>query len=113
MTKTEITFIKWDGSELCTQVSPDLFYLEDVSTGKSMKDKYKEYNTNLPNLRKLCHACPRLDDCRSYAIKHEYFGFWGGMSERERKEYRRKFKIKLVRPELYSDYLLRLNEGER
>lgn len=106
-----IEFVKWDGTELCAQVAPELYYLEDMGTGRPVKDKYKEYTQNLPILRRMCFDCPRLEECRTYAIKHELYGFWGGMSERERKEYRRKNKIKLLRPELYSDYLPRLNEG--
>jgi WhiB family redox-sensing transcriptional regulator len=34
--------------------------------------------------RAICHACPVLDDCRSWAREHREYGFWGGESEEER-----------------------------
>ena len=45
--------------------------------------------------RDACAGCPVLASCREYAIRHEEYGFQGGLSERERKEIRRKRGIKL------------------
>jgi WhiB family redox-sensing transcriptional regulator len=104
MKPMDIEFVKWDGSEVCSQVSPELFY--DVPLTRSSSNRLdREY------LRKICGGCPKLMECRTYAIKHELYGFWGGMTEQERSDYRKKNKITLIRPELYSDYLPRLNEG--
>jgi WhiB family redox-sensing transcriptional regulator len=104
MSDVEIQFVEWDGSEVCSQVTPELFF--DVPLTRSAANRLdREY------LRKICGGCPRLMECRTYAIKHELYGFWGGMTEQERSDYRKKNKIVLVRPELHSDYLPRMNEG--
>jgi len=100
----DIEFIKWDGTEVCAQVTPELFY--DVPLTRTNANR-----SDRDYLRKTCASCPRLVECRTYAIKHELYGFWGGMTEQERSEYRKKNKVRLIRPELYSDYLPRLNEG--
>lgn len=40
--------------------------------------------------RAVCRTCPVVEPCREYALAHpEMFGFWGGLSERERRWVRR------------------------
>lgn len=68
------------GAEPCAQVDPDLFFIDDSPTLDSWK----------PYLQGLCSACPILEECREHAIKHEEYGFWGGMSQDERKAERRR-----------------------
>lgn len=34
--------------------------------------------------RAICHSCPVLRPCRSWAREHREYGFWGGESEEER-----------------------------
>jgi WhiB family redox-sensing transcriptional regulator len=103
--EVKIEFVEWDGSEVCAQVSPEMFY--DIELTRSASNRLdREY------LRSICKECPRLNECRTYAIKHEAYGFWGGMTEQERTEYRKKHKMSVIRPELYSDYLPRLQNGE-
>ncbi len=34
--------------------------------------------------RALCHSCPVMPDCRSWARDCREYGFWGGESEEER-----------------------------
>jgi WhiB family redox-sensing transcriptional regulator len=34
--------------------------------------------------RGICHSCPVMDPCRSWAREHREYGFWGGESEEER-----------------------------
>ena len=34
--------------------------------------------------RRLCAACPVLEDCRSFARNHHEYGFWAGESEEDR-----------------------------
>lgn len=87
---------QWDGTEGCAGIGVELFYDEDRRTQQQNVE-------HLSQLRAICSACKRLDECREYAIKHEYYGFWGGMTVTERIHFRRKFKIKLVRPEMYSE----------
>lgn len=93
----EINFPKWDGTEACANLGEGLFYDEDTR-------KQNEARKNLLFLKELCSQCVRLDECREYAIKHEYYGFWGGMSMTDRRIYRAKHKIKLLRPEQHSGF---------
>jgi WhiB family redox-sensing transcriptional regulator len=34
--------------------------------------------------RAVCHACPVMFPCRTWAREHREYGFWGGESEEER-----------------------------
>ena len=52
--------------------------------------------TAIPQQAKdLCRDCPALASCREYAIRHEEYGFQGGMTEKERKSIRKKRGIQL------------------
>jgi hypothetical protein len=42
-----------------------------------------------------CRNCPVLLSCREYAIKHEGYGFWGGLTAKERKKIRDQRGIQL------------------
>lgn len=36
--------------------------------------------------RRICNACPAIDDCRDYALTaREPFGMWGGLTPTERR----------------------------
>lgn len=97
----------WDGTEACATIGVALFYNDDRKTQYENKELEHE-------LKSICNSCHRLNECREYAIKHEYYGFWGGMTLTERREYRKKFKIELIRPEIYSDFLPKFDRnGDR
>lgn len=34
--------------------------------------------------RRLCNACPVIDQCRTYARENHEYGFWAGESEEQR-----------------------------
>jgi len=56
----------------------------------------------IANLRHTCAQCPVLPECREYALaKPESFGFWGGMtnSERRRERTRRRLSNREGDPE--------------
>lgn len=42
------------------------------------------------NLRRVCFQCPIWQDCLRVAFQYEQYGFWGGLSEEERKQMYRK-----------------------
>lgn len=42
-----------------------------------------------PGLRQVCEGCVWLDPCREYAIYHEVMGFWGGLTNNQRKGIRK------------------------
>ena len=41
----------------------------------------------------MCQACPVRNECAEYAIVREIYGFWGGLTEDERKKERRRRRI--------------------
>lgn len=41
----------------------------------------------------ICNACGVLEQCRNYALEWELHGIWGGMTERDRKDYRKKHNV--------------------
>lgn len=69
----------FDGTQVCAQVDPELFYPEK---GGSTRDA-----------KKVCAGCEFLNPCRRYAITtyingHPILGVWGGTSERDRRALR-------------------------
>lgn len=36
----------------------------------------------------VCHSCPVRMLCRAFSIVHKEYGLWGGMTDKERKEFR-------------------------
>lgn len=48
----------------------------------------------------VCVGCPVIEECLSFALRHESFGIWGGKSERERRGIRRQRGV--LKTSLYS-----------
>ena len=48
-----------------------------------------------PLMRKICGSCAILKECAEWAIPHEEYGFWAGMSERQRWSVRRQVDVPL------------------
>lgn len=91
----------------CAGISVDVFYDEvivekavDVEVGDST---YQMYRSTAPiqhaYLRQMCMRCPVLQECREWAITHENYGFWGGMTATERASERVLRGIELDEPE--------------
>ncbi|MBN9644481.1 WhiB family transcriptional regulator [Corynebacterium mendelii] len=67
---------EWQEQALCAQTDPEAFFPEK---GGSTKDA-----------KRICKACAVRDECLEYALEHdERFGIWGGLSERERRRWKR------------------------
>jgi hypothetical protein len=81
-------------SPACEGMDVNFFY----PVGESNDDNAWAKDNVYPQLRKVCGNCDVLDKCRDWAIKHEEWGFWGGMSVYERRQLRKKYKIKLEQP---------------
>lgn len=71
---------------LCAQMDGDLFY--DDYIAYDFKTDWGYYVSTAPKqhaqLRRTCLSCPVVQECREYAITHELYGFWGGMTAMER-----------------------------
>lgn len=63
----------------CAEIDPDLWFPEKGATSREAK--------------RLCRSCPLLAACRQWALTHPSaaaHGIWGGMTERERKDERKR-----------------------
>jgi WhiB family redox-sensing transcriptional regulator len=72
-TKDELS---WQERALCAQTDPEAFFPEK---GGSTRDA-----------KKVCVGCDVRSECLEYALEHdERFGIWGGLSERERRKFKK------------------------
>ena len=78
----------------CDGMDTNFFY----PVGEANEDNKFARDNVYPLLRQVCASCDVLDKCRDWAIKHEEWGFWGGMSVYERRQWRKKYKIKVQQP---------------
>ena len=71
--------VSWQHKALCSQTDPEVFFPEK---GGSTRDA-----------KRVCAQCEVREQCLQWAIDHdERFGIWGGMSERERRKYKKEHK---------------------
>lgn len=71
--------LSWQHKALCSQTDPEAFFPEK---GGSTRDA-----------KRVCAQCEVREQCLQWAIDHdERFGIWGGMSERERRKYKKELK---------------------
>lgn len=68
----------YTGNEPCAGYE-DLYLSEDELTPEQTRE-----------LRDRCSGCPLLEPCATWAIAHEGFGFWGGLTVEERWHIRRR-----------------------
>lgn len=69
---------EWMRRAACVGEDPNLFFDTTYSS------------TEKKRLQAMCRNCPVLELCRPYAILHEEFGYWAGLTERERGKLRRR-----------------------
>ena len=66
----------WEDAE-CRGMDPNLFF--------------PERGDDTTEVKAICAGCPVRLECGSYAIEHnEHHGIWGGASERQRRQIRRR-----------------------
>lgn len=72
----------------------DLFYLPPHRNAESIEKERQAMS--------LCRVCPSQEQCLNYALQHEVYGIWGGMTERARRAMRREMGISVdtVKPDL-------------
>ena len=68
--------VDWERAS-CRGLDTDMFY--DHKTG------LEEKGLTLNHLRRICMSCPIQYDCLTIGVAHEPYGFWGGLSEEERR----------------------------
>ena len=72
---------EWMEAAVCASVDPELFQQSrDTSPGVDHSRTAK----------KICMKCPVVGECLSHALKYWESGVWGGTTEVERRELRRR-----------------------
>jgi WhiB family transcriptional regulator, redox-sensing transcriptional regulator len=67
---------QWQERALCAQTDPEAFFPEKGGSTREAK--------------RICMGCEVRNACLEYALAHdERFGIWGGLSERERRRFKR------------------------
>lgn len=89
---------KLDGSQVCASIGIEPYFVGERQSHES------HARDALDLLRLSCQECPFLTECRDWAIHHEYYGFWGGMTQRERTVYRKENNIEYIAPEWVEGY---------
>jgi WhiB family transcriptional regulator, redox-sensing transcriptional regulator len=71
-----VTDQDWRAQGLCSGTDPDLFFAVGAIEHKQAK--------------RICRGCPVRQDCLAYAMDSPVdHGIWGGLTERERRRWRR------------------------
>lgn len=80
LSTTGIKTPKFDGSQGCAFVDPELFFPED----------HEEAKKNLPSIRAVCNPCSFRSECLEYALSNpELQGIWAATTVQDRKRMRR------------------------
>lgn len=65
----------WVKGAVCSETDPEIFHPEKGGSTRPAKA--------------ICGGCPVRAQCLQYALEHnEQFGVWGGLSERDRREFK-------------------------
>lgn len=46
--------------------------------------------------RRICHTCPLIAACQTYALAHDVHGVWGGTTYQQRRDLRRHLGIRAI-----------------
>jgi hypothetical protein len=75
------------GMPICSEIDPELFFPQDVE-GNINASYYNERGA-----QEVCSTCVYKVDCLIFAFKNNEQGIWGGTTDGQRKEIRRRIKI--------------------
>lgn len=73
--------VDWEDAACRGSIYTDIFY--NVEEERNIL-AYEYINA----LRSICLACPIWKQCLTYAMEHEIYGVWGGMTSIERYSFR-------------------------
>lgn len=90
LTARPMPYPVFDGSQLCAQTDPVLFFPDETDTPKLTAE----------TARAVCGGCPVLDDCRAYSLSYAVHGIWAGLNERQRQRERSRLQIRALQPDL-------------
>lgn len=73
---------------------------DENALGKTtFAERYRQARFNTDMAKRICSECSVVDECLNYALHHESYGIWGGLTERERQTMRRIRNIKMATKE--------------
>ena len=70
----------FDGTQPCVGIGPELFFPDDPAEAIKLKVLVKP----------LCDSCSFKLACLQWALDNDEVGIWGGTTDRDRKELRRR-----------------------
>ena len=78
----------WEFEEpLCSEVGVEMFYTDDKD------DMRVDSMSTYAMASSICGKCAHIVECAEWAIKNELFGFWGGLTPKDRTNIRRRKRI--------------------
>ena len=78
----------WEFEEpLCAEVGVEIFYTDDKD------DMRVDSMSTYAMASSICRKCVHIGEFAEWAIKNELFGFWGGLTPKDRTNIRRRKRI--------------------
>lgn len=81
--------LKWQLRAACLGLygitGEDLFFPRDNPGGPKAGKGITGERERIEKARAVCATCPVMRECFDYAVKNDCQGFWGGMTEGERR----------------------------
>ena len=78
----------------CATVDPELFFPQEL---EGLNGRITYVYKNYPQAKQVCNNCPLIMECLEYALKNGELGIWGGTTEEQRKNLRRKHRLGQVK----------------
>ena len=76
----------------CASVGGD-FWFPDFDRFSTSIIKTEEKKAEIKVAKSICNGCVHKIECQQWGLKHERYGIWGGLSEKERFSIRKRLNI--------------------
>lgn len=77
----------WQLRARCRDHDPTTFFGDDFERGSADSDHRADDTSQ--QAKAICNACPVRQSCLAHALDtQEPYGIWGGLTERERRQYK-------------------------
>jgi WhiB family redox-sensing transcriptional regulator len=81
----------------CKGEDPSLFFPNSwFAEGGSNTETIRLMRAQIQRAKDICDGCEVKEPCFAYAIYHEIYGIWGGSTETDRENFRKKHNITRV-----------------
>ena len=79
---------------LCSGEDPENFFIDDDEKETAAISRVYYRKAKL-----ICSKCEHIVECAEWGLLYEKYGLWGGLTPLERKEIRRRRKIRVIERE--------------